>query len=211
MEHVFYLHGFASSARSSKATFFGRKFAERGVEVHTPDLNLPDFSSLTITRMLQQVGGAIDAASGRVMLIGSSLGGLVAVHAAAQRPARIARVVLLAPALEFGGNRVREMGEPGMEQWRETGRLDVFHYGYGRVMPVHYALYTDAARYDPFALRLDVPVQVFQGRLDKAVDPGSVEQWSKGRPNVELHMLDDDHQLLASLDYIWQQVERSLE
>lgn len=209
--NVFYLHGFASSPQSSKAAFFGRKFAERGVDLHTPDLNLPDFSSLTITRMLQQVGAAIDAASAPVMLIGSSLGGFVAVHAAAQFPARVDRLVLLAPALEFGGNRVREMGESGLEQWRETDRLDVFHYGYGRVMPVHYALYTDAARYDSFAVRLDVPVQVFQGRRDAAVDPGIVERWSKGRPNVELHLLDDDHQLVASLDYIWQQVDRALE
>ncbi len=204
---TFYLHGFASSARSSKATFFARKLAARGIELQAPDLNLPDFSTLTITRMVGQTCAAIDALEGPVALIGSSLGALVAVQTALQRPSRIARLVLLAPALDFGGNRVREMGELGLDRWRETNRLDVFHYGYGRVMPVQYALFTDASQYDSFNARLDVPVQVFQGRRAAAVDPRTVERWSRARPNVELHMLDDDHQLLGSLEHIWDRVE----
>ena len=52
---VLYLHGFASSPQSSKATFLARKFAERGIQVIVPDLNEPNFSTLTVTRMLQQV------------------------------------------------------------------------------------------------------------------------------------------------------------
>ena len=48
-----------------------------------------------------------------------------------------------------------------------------------------------------------MPILLFQGRKDEAVDPATVEAWSRRRPNVELHMLDDDHQLSHSLDYIW--------
>jgi pimeloyl-ACP methyl ester carboxylesterase len=184
--------------------------AEHGIELQTPDFNLPDFSTLTITRMVDQTCAAIDAAEGPVVLIGSSLGGFVAIQTAVQRPSRVVRLVLLAPALDFGGNRVREMGEFGLERWRETNRLDVFHYGYGRVMPVHYALYSDASQYDSFNARVDVPAQVFQGRRDTAVDPVTVERWSKSRPNVELHMLDDGHQLLGSLDYIWDKTKAFL-
>ena len=82
---VVYLHGFASSARSSKAAFFAAKLAERGVTLETPDLNEPDFSTLTVSRMVAQVGEAIDAADGPVALVGSSLGAFVAVQAALQR------------------------------------------------------------------------------------------------------------------------------
>jgi surfactin synthase thioesterase subunit len=56
-----------------------------------------------------------------------------------------------------------------------------------------------------------MPVQVFQGRRDTAVDPDVVRRWSDARPNVELHMLDDDHQLLGSLEYIWAQARRFLQ
>ena len=53
--HVFYLHGFASSPGSAKAMFFAERLARAGVRMDCPDLNLPDFSTLTVSRMLQQV------------------------------------------------------------------------------------------------------------------------------------------------------------
>ncbi len=208
---IFYLHGFASSARSSKAAFFATSLRERGMELRTPDFNEPDFSTLTISRMVQQVIAELDAQPGvPCVLIGSSLGAFVAVQIARQRPDRIERMILLAPALDFGGNRMRSLGDRGLDEWKRTNRLDVFHYGYGRVMPVHYELYSDARGYDCINVELSMPMQIFQGRADTAVDPETVERWGRARSNVELHMLDDDHQLMASLPYIWREASRFL-
>src|SRR3954451_15215017 len=81
---IIYLHGFASSSHSGKATYLGERLRARGIDVVTPDLNLPDFSTLTTTRMLDQVKALIDAAAEPVTLFGSSLGGYVAVNAAAR-------------------------------------------------------------------------------------------------------------------------------
>ena len=97
-----------------------------------------------------------------------------------------------------------------IEEWRRTGTLNVFHYGFGRVMPVGFELYEDAQRYDSFHANVPMPVQVFQGRRDTAVSPATVEEWSAARPNVELHLLDDDHQLTASLPYTWKEMARFL-
>jgi pimeloyl-ACP methyl ester carboxylesterase len=208
---VVYLHGFASSAQSSKAAFFRSKLTEQGIDVVTPDFNEPDFSTLTISRMLDQVITAMDSlSSGPVALIGSSLGGFVAVNAAVKYPARVERLVLLAPALDFDGNRLRDLGDRGVDEWRRSNQLEVFHYGFGRLMPVHFALYEDAARYDVSHARVDLPIQIFQGLRDESVDPESVRRWSAGRPNVELHLLDDDHQLHASLPIIWPETARFL-
>lgn len=209
---IFYLHGFASSARSSKAAFFAAKLAGNGIDLQTPDFNEPDFSTLTITRMIGQVCARIDRlADGPVALVGSSLGAFVAVQAALQRANRIQRMVLLAPALDFGAHPMRSLGEAGLEEWRRSDRLDVFHYGYGRVIPVRYALYADARQYDCMNAMPAMPVQIFQGRNDAAVDPDTVERWALARPGiVELHMLDDDHQLLESLEYIWGEMRRFL-
>jgi uncharacterized protein len=209
--HVFYLHGFASSAQSSKAGFFRTRFAERGITLQTPDLNEPDFSTLTISRMIDQVRRGIeDAGPGPIVLIGSSLGGFVAVETAVRNPDRVDRLVLLAPALDFRADRVGDLGDRGLDAWRATDTLNVFHHAYGRIVPLHYELFADAQRYDPLNARVDVPIQIFQGRADTAVSPDTVERWARARPNAELHLLDDDHQLHASLERIWTETARFL-
>jgi alpha-beta hydrolase superfamily lysophospholipase len=209
---VFYLHGFASSAASTKASYFAAKLRGHGVPLQTPDLNQPDFSTLTVSRMVGQLTEAIDRIPSRsdVALIGSSLGGLVAVHVARQRPDRVARLILLAPALEFGGTTPLSLGDRDLDGWKSSGVTNVFHYGYGRMLPVGYQLYADACRYDCSDVILSIPIQIFQGCNDTVVDPASVERWTGSRPNVEFHMLEDDHQLGRSLDHIWTQVVRFL-
>jgi pimeloyl-ACP methyl ester carboxylesterase len=200
---IIYLHGFASSSHSGKATYLGGRLRARGLDVVTPDLNLPDFSTLTITRMLGQVEALLDEAAGPVTIFGSSLGGYVAVNAAARWPARIDRLVLLAPALDFSDQGLGAPGGASLAEWKRDGQIMVFHYGYGRMMPIHYALYEDARRYDAMHATIGMPVLVFQGTRDTAVNPGTVRTWAAARPNVELHLLDDDHQLAASMETIW--------
>jgi len=200
---AFYLHGFASSPESSKAIRLARALEAIGVATRIPDLNQPSFRALTVTRMIRQVRDAIDAErpAGPVVLIGSSLGAFVAVNAAAA-DSRVQGLVLLAPALDFGADAHGRIGTVTIEDWKREGRADVFHYAWNRPETLDYALYEDARRYDAFALTRDLPVLIFQGTRDTVVDPAVVERWASTRPHVTLRMVDDDHQLQASLDRI---------
>jgi len=203
-----YLHGFASSPASSKAQRFARELGTRGIGFACPDFNEPAFETLTVTRMLDQTAAAIDdAPAGPVALVGSSLGAFVALHAAARDAAsarpRVDRMVLMAPALDFGGNRLRQLGEHGIEEWKRAGTLRVFHYAHHADRDVGYALYEDAARYDAFDVNLALPMLVFQGTRDGSVAPSMVVRWARARPNVDLRLVDDEHQLTASIDDIW--------
>jgi hypothetical protein len=101
---------------------------------------------------------------------------------------------------------MRKLGDVGIEQWKASGHLPVFHYGYDRVIPVHFELYEDARRYDAFNADVSMPILIFQGKRDDAVDPATIEAWARRRPNAELHLLDDDHQLTRSLPYIWEKL-----
>lgn len=211
--HVVYLHGFASSPASSKASWFARELGALGVGWSCPDFNQPAFETLTVTRMVDQALAAVEAAErGPVALIGSSLGAYVAVHAAARDAGRrVDRLVLLAPAFDFGGNRLQRLGPHGIDEWRRDGRVSVFHYAYGEARDVSYALYEDAAAWDAFAVELDLPALVFQGTRDDVVDPAMVQRWAEARPNVTLHLVDDGHQLAASMPFIWAQTRSLLQ
>ncbi len=210
--HVIYLHGFASSPASTKARRFERQLAAHRVGMSCPDLNLPAFETLTVTRMLDQAHAAIAAApADPVALIGSSLGAFVAVlAAAADSTGRVDRLLALAPALDFGGNRLRELGGHGIAEWRARGRLSVLHYGYGTHCDVGFALYEDAAAYDALAVPVLVPALVFQGRQDASVNPAMVIAWAASQPAVDLRLVEDTHQLTDSMETIWQEAERFL-
>jgi pimeloyl-ACP methyl ester carboxylesterase len=208
VKHVFYLHGFASGAASTKARWLAERLAPFGVELLCPDFNLPDFSTLTVTRMIADVERWMaPLAEGPVALIGSSLGALVAYHAAVAQPFRAAkpidRLILLAPALDIAPSLRRGLGGARVTQWQRDGALDVYHFGYGEQRRVNYTLFEDAERYDPFTTPLPLPMLIFQGTRDDAVDPDMVKRFASERSNVELHLLDDGHQLIASLPYIW--------
>jgi pimeloyl-ACP methyl ester carboxylesterase len=210
VKHVFYLHGFASGASSTKARWLAGRLEPHGVELLCPDFNLPDFSTLTVTRMIADVERWIaPLGDERVAAFGSSLGALVAYHAAA-RNHRIDRLILFAPALDIAPSLRRGLGGTRVDEWQRQGSLEVFHFGYNRPQRVNYTLFEDCERYDPFATPIDIPILIFQGRRDEAVNPEMVERFASTRPNVELHLLDDDHQLIASLPYIWEHSSRFL-
>ena len=209
---VFYLPGFASSPTSSKAQFFAERLAAHGVSTHSPDFNAPDFATLTASRMIAQTEAMLCEFPGDpAVLTGSSLGGFVAWHVAARAAAgasnvpreQIERLVLLAPAFDFGANRLKELGETGLARWRETGWHTFFHYAYEEPRAVHYALYEDAQRYRSDLARVHVPVLAFQGTRDEAVDPDMVVRFAAARPNVLLRLVDDEHQLRAHLEPMW--------
>lgn len=212
VRHVVYLHGFASSPESGKAQQFKRALEAQGVGFTCPDLNHPAFETLTTSRMLAQVAACLaEVRQGPVALIGSSLGAFVAVHAAAaDSTGLVDRLILLAPALDFGGNRLRQLGPHGIDEWRTSGSLRVFHYGWNEEREVGFALYEDAARHDAITLPTTRPTLVFQGRQDDSVDPAMVERWAAGRPLVDLRMLDDGHQLTSSMPVIWDESARFL-
>ena len=212
---VFYLHGFASSPDSSKATYFSSRLAARGVRMECPDLNQPDFSTLTVSRMLQQVEDRIRALPpGDVTLIGSSLGGFVAVEAAARQANRerhpITQLILLAPAVDLEWDKWSELGSAGVEGWRKAGSVNVFHYAFDEDRPLAFGFYEDANRYRVSAHRLLQPMLIFQGRQDASVSPAVVERFAAGQPRATLYMLDDGHQLKESLQFIWEKTAAAL-
>jgi pimeloyl-ACP methyl ester carboxylesterase len=208
---VLYLHGFASSPGSTKARYFGERLARHGVALSTPDFNEPDFTTLTMSRMLDQLGREIRAAGGRVTLMGSSLGAALAVLAAGRFGSAVNKLVLMAPAVMFAKPGHSLLPPERIQEWQRRGALPFFHYAYNEERLLAYDFYSDSLQHDPFEVRFDQPALIFQGLRDTVVDPRTVEEFARTRTNVTLSLLDDDHQLIASLSRMWTAVEDFLE
>jgi hypothetical protein len=201
---IFYLHGFASSARSTKAAYFAERLREHGIALRCPDFNEPDFATLTLTRMIDQLGAELaQLDAGAAVLIGSSLGATVAILAADRFAAAVDRLVLLAPAVMFAKPGHHLLPPERVEEWQRRGALPFFHHAFGEERLLNYAFYEDSLKHDAFAVIMAQPTLIFQGLRDSSVDHRTVEAFAAARPAVTLSLLDDDHQLIASLPRIW--------
>ena len=208
---IVYLHGFASSAQSTKAKYFQDRLSDRGRTLVCPDFNAPEFRTMTMTRMLDQLDRAIGSRDEPVALIGSSLGGTLAVLAAERFGARVDRVVLMAPAVMFAKPGHHLLPPDRIEEWRRKRSLPFFHYAFGEERELDFGFYEDSLRYDAMGAAFHQPTLIFQGLHDRSVDARTVEAFAGGRPNITLWLLDDDHQLIASLPKMWDSIASFLE
>jgi pimeloyl-ACP methyl ester carboxylesterase len=189
-----YLHGFSSAPGGSKGSFCRRWAEARGIPFHAPDLNLPAFETLTVTAQVEAVEALLRELLEPPVLVGSSLGGFVAT-AVIHCGAPVRSLVLLAPAVGFAERR---LVTPLWADYRERGVTAVFHYGEGKLKRLGPALRDDLPRWvDDTAWRIQVPTTILHGRHDEAVPLSESEAFAARNPSATLHILEDDHGLLA--------------
>jgi uncharacterized protein len=204
--NLIYLHGFASGPQSKKAQYFCSRFADRGMEMHIPDLAEGNFEGLTISGQLRVIEKA--AAGADAWLIGSSMGGYLAALYAA-RNANVKRLTLFAPAFSFARRWQTMLGAEKIAEWRRTGRLPMYHYGDKVERSVGYALLEDAEQYEDFPDVMQ-PTTIFHGRGDDVVPVELSERFAALHPQTDLRIMDSDHELLTVLDQMWTEI-RGLE
>jgi pimeloyl-ACP methyl ester carboxylesterase len=205
-----YLHGFTSSGQSTKAQFFREKFkAFPRMEFHAIDFNPTpkDFEYLTTTGLINRLRQyVLDHHLQNVIIIGSSYGGLIALHYA-HRFGGVEKMLLLAPGLSWlsGGLSEREL-----EQWEKAGAVPVFHRAFGEEIPIRYDLQVDGLRYlEPISP--PVPIVIIHGRNDKTVPIDHSRNYVASFPDkVQLIEVDADHDLNGHLELIWEQVQSFL-
>src|SRR5262249_30265201 len=126
VKNVLYLHGFASSPRGRKIAALRERLEPDGLRIVAPDLNIPSFERLDFRAMARLSFWEIKRHMPAVV-VGSSLGAMVALEAA--RMGLKAPLVLIAPALGFGGR--------WMEKLPEGDPIRIFHFGDERELPIH--------------------------------------------------------------------------
>lgn len=197
MKTALYLHGLASSARANKAQFLEQKLSGYpDIRFDAPDFNPTpaDFYHMTITGMVNRLRQHLLAnLPGEVVLVGSSLGGLVALHYA-RCFGGVQGLLLLAPALHF------RRGDPEM-------RLDsVYHYAFQRELPIDATFYDDGALYCE-DIQPPLPLTILHGIQDDVIPIEESRRYARRYPDqVRLLELSGDHQLSGSFPFIWEQL-----
>ena len=203
MTSVLYFHGFASSPGSAKITALRPLLAPHGIELHTPDLNVPSFERLDFEAVVDHAVEEGTRVPPRA-LVGSSLGALVAL-AVARRGVAVP-LVLIAPALGVA------------ERWREKipagDPVTVFNYARNADAQIHRAFFEQMANLHVDDEPPPSRVTAIMGRDDETVPFDMVEKrwrsWEEsGRlaAGSELRVIEHgDHGLVAHAHAIEQAI-----
>jgi pimeloyl-ACP methyl ester carboxylesterase len=206
---ILYLHGLASSPRGRKRAVLEDRFGPDGIEVVAPDLNVPSFRELDFVEMVRVAGRFFESVQPRVV-IGSSLGALVALSLSEILGSLSCPLVLVAPALGFH------------ERWKEElpdgEEFELFHHGEERLLPIHRRFFEEMA-----LVRVDqepppVPVSVVMGADDETVPYAQVaDAWARWEASGRLakgsrfhRVAGGDHGLVAHGDEIESAVRERL-
>jgi pimeloyl-ACP methyl ester carboxylesterase/GNAT superfamily N-acetyltransferase len=203
-----YLHGFGSSPEAQKAEFFRSRFNSWGVSLRVPDLNVPNFSQITLSAVIDRVVQEIrECAPSPVFIIGSSFGATAALNLGERlAPAhldRIRKMILLAPSLDFLEGYRRRIGKDAFRRWKEVGHAPFHRHLDGTTAKVGYGLVEDLMKYDSYQPKIKIPILIIHGYEDATVPYEFSERFAQLNPNTTLEPVNADHRLLGHLDYIW--------
>jgi len=210
MRRVLYFHGFASSPASAKITALRPLLDPHGIELDTPDLNVPSFEKLDWNAIVAKAMEAARANPPRA-IAGSSLGALVAlaVSHGGQAPSPVP-LVLIAPALGIADRWRTKVpaGDPVM----------AFHHALGREAPIHRAFFDQMAHVTVDADPPPVRTVAIIGRNDESVPFECVaETWQRWTERglasgSKLIPIDGgDHGLTAFVDVIAREIIEAAE
>jgi len=205
---ILYLHGFASGPSSAKGRALEARFAALGVPFHRADLTPGDqgFERSTPLTMLAEAERLV-ARHRPSVLMGSSLGGWLSAVLASRAPS-IERVVLLAPAFRLQERWRSRVSAEEERRWRAEGLL-VDHHATGTKRRLGWAFMEDAAKLPAYP-EVKVPALCIAGRRDEVVPLADVERFVAMTPGARLVALDDGHELVASIDTIFDEARAFL-
>ena len=173
---VVFLHGLMSDMQGEKARHLRDHAVARGIAITRLDLSGHGrsegaFEACTVSQWRDDALLALDQpGAARSILVGSSIGGWIALLAALARPRRVAGLLLIAPAPDMT-RRVREaLPPPAREALRRHG-VWLRPSRYGAAIPITARMLEDGERLclldGPIAL--SCPVRILHGQMDPDV------------------------------------------
>ena len=211
---IVFLPGYSSDMAGQKATAIDLFCASRGIGCLRLDYSGTgsspgDFAEGTLLRWLDEVVAAIDlgAPDGRIVIVGSSMGGWLALHAALRRPDRVAGLLGIAAAPDFTDWGYTADEKATLER---DGKLERANPYGPEVSVTHRGLWQsgEALRLLWLPIDLSCPVRLVCGEKDPVVPIGVslklLEQLRSADVQLKLvknggHNLSEPHEIHAIL------------
>jgi pimeloyl-ACP methyl ester carboxylesterase len=174
---VVFLPGFRSDMTGDKATALASFCADRGVSMLRFDYSghgasSGDFLHGTIGAWAADALAAIDAlTTGPLILVGSSMGGWIALLTAIARPGRVAALVGIAAAPDFTQRLMWDSMAPPERTTLERDGVLYVPSQYGDPTPITRALIRDGAHHLVLTGRIPIhcPIRLLHGQADPDV------------------------------------------
>ena len=199
---IVFCGGFKSHMRGTKACYLhalaqreGWAFTRFDYQGHGESPG--DFEAGTLSCWLEDTLSVIDACGDEpLLLVGSSMGGWIALLAALKRPQRVAGLLVLACATDFTDALTSVLTPAQQDTLARDGRvLLACDYDDGEPYPITQALLTDGRQHQLLAGEIDVrcPVRILHGSADSDVP------WQTSTQTL-LKLKSDDARLLLVKD-----------
>jgi len=217
---VLWIGGFRSNMEGTKAMALDAAARERGWDYVRYDhfahgQSSGDWRKATVGRWREDAICMVDSLKGPVVLVGSSMGGWVALLAALARPGRMAGLVLINPAQDFTERLMwPSLADHERHAILRDGEIVIVEEGMGEYV-LTLGLFEDGRDWLLLGAPLPIaaPVHIFQGRADDVVPwrhaTALVERLTGG--DVRLDLIEGgDHRLSTpdDLERLIEAVER---
>ncbi|WIY69935.1 alpha/beta hydrolase [Aquidulcibacter paucihalophilus] len=217
---VVWIGGFRSDMEGTKAVALDVTARERGWDYVRYDhfahgKSSGDWRKATIGRWREDAICMIDSLKGPVVLVGSSMGGWVALLAALARPGRMAGLVLINPAQDFTERLMwPSLADHERHAILRDGEIVILEEGFGEYV-LTLSMFEEGRDWLLLGAPLPIaaPVHIFQGRADDVVpwrhSTALVERLVGG--DVRLDLIEGgDHRLSTpdDLERLIEAVER---
>jgi len=212
-----FIHGFRSHCDGDKA----RRLSEAAGALGCPWLRYDqrgcggssgEFRRFTLSRAIADVSRVLDVLEApRFVLAGSSLGALIALHAAGARTHRVDGLLLIAPALWFPRHFIQEqLSEAELTEWQCRGYRWFPDLYAGGCYRLDYDFCADAMHYCHPPETLHCRVRVLHGTRDELLPWRETRDWVERLdcPNRTLEIIQGgDHRLTEWSDVITRHLE----
>ena len=171
---VVYVHGFRSHGLGTKAKAFARCAGNLGNAYMSFDQrgsggSRGAFQDFTISGGLADLIAVLDyLAPQPIVLVGSSLGGVLAVAAASSLGMRLKGLLLIAPAFGLLAHHFDGMSQAALADWAASGSATLWDEYEQRDYPLGYSFYQDAQQFRrPATNQFVCPITVVHGEQDE--------------------------------------------